>query len=60
MPKASRGHAEMYSTPPETTNNNGNSTSLLAATAVLVVLQVATIIALISTCVVFKRKLKQR
>ncbi|XP_064397205.1 scavenger receptor cysteine-rich type 1 protein M130-like [Halichondria panicea] len=47
---------EMYST----TNNNGSSTSLLAVIAVLVVLQVATMIGLISTCVVFKRKHKQK
>ncbi len=37
-----------------------NSTTFIAGIAVLVVLQAATIIALISTCVVFKRKLKQR
>ena len=36
------------------------ATLLLAVTAVLVVLQAATMIALISTCVVFKRKLKQK
>ncbi len=36
------------------------ATLLLAVIAILVVLQAATIIALISTCVVFKRKLKQR
>ena len=43
----------------DTTTKNGSSTSLLAVIAVLVVLQVATMMALISTCVVFKRKLKQ-
>ena len=53
-------HTEMYSTPRETTNNNGSSTSLLAVIAVLIVLQVATMIALISTCVVFKRKHKEK
>ncbi len=52
-------HTEMYYIPRETTNN-GSSTSLLAVIAVLVVLQVATMLALISTCVVFKRKLKQK
>ena len=36
------------------------ATLLLAIIAVLVVLQAATMIALISTCVVFKRKLKQK
>ena len=36
------------------------ATTLLLAVIVLVVLQAATIIALISTCVVFKRKLKQK
>ncbi len=34
--------------------------TLLLAVIVLVVLQVATMVALISTCVVFKRKLKQK
>ncbi len=53
-------HTETYSIPWETTNKNGSSTSLLAVIAVLVVLQAATMIALISTCVVFKRKLKQK
>ncbi len=53
-------HTEIYSTPRATTNNNGSSTSLLAVIAVLVVLQAATMIALISTCVVFKRKHKQK
>ncbi len=53
-------YTEMYSIPRETTNKNGSSTSLLAVIAVLVVLQVATMIALISTCVVFKRKHKQK
>ena len=52
-------HTDMYFTPRETTNNNGSSTSLLAVIAVLVVLQVATMIALISTCIV-KRKHKQK
>ncbi len=37
-----------------------NYTTFITGIAVLVVLQAATIIALISTCVVFKRKLKQR
>ena len=36
------------------------ATLSLAVTAVLVVLQAATMIAIISTCVVFKRKLKQK
>ena len=53
-------HTEMYSTPCETTNNNGSSTSLLAVIAVLVILQAATMIALISTCIVFNRKHKQK
>ncbi len=43
----------------DTTTKNGSSTSLLAVIAVLVVLQLATMMALISTCVVFQRKLKQ-
>ena len=58
MPKQpSLEFTEMYFTPRET-NNNGSSTSLLAVIAVLVVLQVATMMALISTCFVFKRKHK--
>ncbi len=36
------------------------ATTLLLAVIVFVVLQAATMIALISTCVVFKRKLKQK
>ena len=46
-----------------TTFNAGSgvlATLPLAVIAVLVVLQAATMVALISTCVVFKRKLKQK
>ncbi len=46
--------------PMVTSGSNVLATLLLAVTAILVVLQGATMIALISTCVVFKRKLEQR
>ncbi len=46
--------------PTVTAGSSVLATLLLAVIAILVVLQAATMIALISTCVVFKRKLKQR
>ena len=62
LPK-SKGYPGCTCTDSFTTVTSGSgllAAQLLATIAVLVVLQVATIIALISTCVVFKRKLKQR